>query len=66
MATALLAVLGEPGLSDRLSHEAAKRARDFGVEEFLRRTAAAYLDLGVPTPSEQVLQAMVASLEKAT
>jgi glycosyltransferase involved in cell wall biosynthesis len=65
MAEAITAVLRDPELSDRLSHAAAERARDFSVEEFLRRTAAAYRDLGAPTPSEQSLRTMVASLEEA-
>lgn len=66
MGAGLLAVLRDPGLSDRLSQRAAERARDFGVEAFLRATAAAYLDLGVPPPADQVLRGLVAALERAT
>jgi glycosyltransferase involved in cell wall biosynthesis len=66
MAAALLAVLRDPQLAGRLSHAAAERARDFGVDEFLKRTAAAYLDLGAETPSEQVLQTMAASLAEVS
>jgi glycosyltransferase involved in cell wall biosynthesis len=64
IAEALLAVLRDPALSDRLSRAAAERARDFGVGSFLRGTAAAYRDLGGSTPSEQALQTMMASLEE--
>jgi glycosyltransferase involved in cell wall biosynthesis len=66
IAEAIAAVLRDPELSDRLSHAAAERARDFSAEEFLRRTAAAYRDLGAPTPSEQALRTMAASLEEVT
>lgn len=61
-AAALLAVLHDPALSGRLSTAASERARDFGVGPFLRQTADAYRELGMPTPSEETLQALVASL----
>jgi glycosyltransferase involved in cell wall biosynthesis len=61
-AAALLAVLRDPTLSDRLSMAATERARDFSAGPFLRQTAAAYRELGVPTPSEETLQTLVASL----
>jgi len=65
-AAALLAVLRDPALADRLSMAATERARDFGAGPFLRETAAAYRELGVPTPSEETLQALVASIGEVT
>lgn len=61
-ATALLAVLGDHAVAARLAMAAAERAHDFGVGPFLRQTAAAYRELGVPAPSEETLQTLVASL----
>jgi glycosyltransferase involved in cell wall biosynthesis len=62
-ATALLSVLGNPALSDRLSRAATERAQDFGADTFLRQTAAAYRELGVPTPSEQAVRTLIESIE---
>jgi glycosyltransferase involved in cell wall biosynthesis len=61
-AAALVAVLRDPARSDRLSRAAAKRAHDFGPDAYLRQTAAAYRDVGVPAPSDQALQTLLASV----
>jgi glycosyltransferase involved in cell wall biosynthesis len=61
-AAALLAVLSDPGLSGRLGRAATERVHDFGIGTFLRQTAAAYQELGVPAPSEQALQALLESV----
>jgi glycosyltransferase involved in cell wall biosynthesis len=61
-ATALLAVLRDPALFDRLRQAATERAHDFGTSTFLRQTAAAYRDLGVPASSEQALQTLLESV----
>jgi glycosyltransferase involved in cell wall biosynthesis len=61
-AAALLAVLCDPGLSDRLSKAATERERDFGIGTFLRQHAAAYRELGVPEPTEHALQALMESV----
>ena len=65
-AAALVAVLRDPALADRLSRAATKRSHDFAADNFLRQTAAAYRELGVPASSEQALQTLMASLSKAT
>jgi len=64
-AAALLAVLRDPALSDRLSMAATERARDFGAGPFLRQTAAAYREVGVAAPSGQRWPALVAAFEQA-
>jgi len=61
-AAALLAVLGDRALAAQLGRAATGRAREFGAGPFLRQTAAAYRELGVPAPSEETLQTLVASL----
>ena len=65
-AAALVAVLRDPALADRLSQAATKRSHDFAADNFLRQTAAAYRELGVPASSEQALQTLMASLGEAT
>jgi len=65
-AAALVAVLRDPALADRLSQAATKRSHDFAADNFLRQTAAAYRELGVPASSEQALQTLMASLREAT
>ena len=65
-AAALVAVLRDPALADRLSRAATKRSHDFAADNFLRQTAAAYRELGVPASSEQALQTLMASLSEAT
>lgn len=64
-AEALLAVLGDPDLSGRLSRAATERADDFGIGNFLRQTAAAYEELGIPAPSEQAVQTLTESVGEA-
>jgi glycosyltransferase involved in cell wall biosynthesis len=65
IAEGLAAVLRDRGLADRLSQGAAMRARDFGVDSFLREAAAAYQDLGAPAPTERALQQAALSLTGA-
>jgi glycosyltransferase involved in cell wall biosynthesis len=60
-AAALLAVLDDPSLAARLSQAASERADDFSVGSFLKQTAAAYQQLGVPAPSEQALRNLIDS-----
>jgi glycosyltransferase involved in cell wall biosynthesis len=64
-AAAMLAVLSDPALADRLSRAAAERAHDFGAGAFLSQTAAAYQELGIPAPSEHALQTLVESVGEA-
>lgn len=45
----------------RLSRAATERVHDFGTDNFVRRTADAYRELGVPAPSGQASQAMTES-----
>lgn len=65
-AAALLAVLRDPTLSDRLSMAATERAHDFGAGPFLMQTAAAYQELGVQAPSEETMRTLAASLGEMT
>jgi glycosyltransferase involved in cell wall biosynthesis len=65
-ATALLAVLRDPALSKHLSRAATERAGDYGISTFLRQTAAAYRELGVPASSEQALQTLLESVGEAS
>ena len=65
-AAALLAVLGDPALADKLSRASNERAEDFGVSAFLRQTAASYQELGVPAPSEQAVRSLLESVGELT
>ena len=65
-AAALLAVLRDPALADRLSMAATERAHDFSAGPFLRQTTTAYQELGMPAPSEENLQTLAASLGEVT
>ncbi|MBV9095155.1 MAG: glycosyltransferase family 4 protein [Streptosporangiaceae bacterium] len=64
-AAALLAVLTDPALADRLSQAATERAGDFGIGTFLQQTAAAYQELGVPAPSVPTVQTLMESVGEA-
>lgn len=65
-AAALLAVLSDPVRASRLSQAAAERAEDFGIGTFLRQTAVAYQELGVPAPSEEAMRILMESLAELT
>jgi glycosyltransferase involved in cell wall biosynthesis len=65
-ASALLSVLRDPALAARLSRAATERVKDFGIGTFLRQTAAAYSELGLPEPSEQALRALAESVGEQT
>jgi glycosyltransferase involved in cell wall biosynthesis len=65
-AAALVAVLGDPALANRLSQAATKRSHDFTADNFLRQTAAAYRELGVPASSEQALRNLLESVGEVT
>jgi glycosyltransferase involved in cell wall biosynthesis len=64
-AAALLAVLGDSALAGRLSEAATARAADFSISAFLRQTADAYQELGVPAPSEEALRTLMESVGEA-
>jgi glycosyltransferase involved in cell wall biosynthesis len=64
-AAALLSVLRDPGFAAGLSQAATERVNDFGIANFLRQTAAAYWELGVPEPSGQALRAFAESTGEA-
>lgn len=61
-AEALLTVLSDPSVTDRLSRSATERAEDFSVGAFLRQTAVAYQELGVPAPSGQDVRNLMESV----
>ncbi|HEY4028233.1 MAG TPA: glycosyltransferase [Candidatus Dormibacteraeota bacterium] len=62
IAEGLIAVLRDRALAHRLSLGAAERAKDFGIDRFLRETAAVYEGVGAPAPTEPALRQAASAL----
>jgi glycosyltransferase involved in cell wall biosynthesis len=65
-AAALLDVLRDPALAGRLGKAATERAEDFSAGAFLRQTAVAYQELGVPMPTPLAMRKLMESAGEPT